>query len=79
MGFKCIACFLRAARVVGLTTLNGTVISLLLLCLALAFAQMFNDIGTKDNRFGMLVTDPTTGRPCKYGAVMEVRCVCAGV
>lgn len=36
--------------------------------------QMFNDIGTKDNRFGMLVTDPTTKRPCKYGAVMEVRC-----
>lgn len=34
--------------------------------------QMFNDIGTKDNRFGMLVTDPTTKRPCKYGAVMEV-------
>lgn len=37
------------------------------------YRQMFNDIGTKDNRFGMLVTDPTTGRPCKYGAVMEVQ------
>lgn len=36
------------------------------------YRQLFNDIGTKDNRFGMLVTDPTTGRPCKYGAVMEV-------
>lgn len=34
--------------------------------------QMFNDIGAKDNRFGMLVSDPTTGRPCKYGAVLEV-------
>lgn len=34
--------------------------------------QMFNDIGTTDNRFGMLVTDSKTGRPCKYGAVMEV-------
>ncbi|CAM9251051.1 unnamed protein product [Laminaria digitata] len=35
------------------------------------YRQMFNDIGTKDNRFGMLVSDPTTGKPCKYGAVME--------
>lgn len=34
--------------------------------------QMFNDIGGKDNRFGMLVSDPTTGRPCKYGSVLEV-------
>ena len=37
---------------------------------------MFNDIGTKDNRFGMLVSDPTTGKPCKYGAVMEVSIYC---
>lgn len=37
---------------------------------------MFNDIGTKDNRFGMLVSDPTTGKPCKYGAVMEVNSYC---
>ena len=36
---------------------------------------MFNDIGTKDSRFGMLVSDPTTGRPCKYGAV---RCGAGG-
>ncbi|CAN0259910.1 unnamed protein product [Ectocarpus sp. 6 AP-2014] len=35
------------------------------------YRQMFNDIGTTDNRFGMLVTDAKTGRPCKYGAVME--------
>lgn len=35
-------------------------------------SQMMNDIGAKDNRFGMLVSDPTTGRPCKYGAVLEV-------
>eukprot|EP00904_Undaria_pinnatifida_P001042 jgi/Undpi1/10939/HiC_scaffold_3.g01465.m1 len=35
------------------------------------YRQMFNDIGTKDNRFGMLVSDPTTGKPCLYGAVME--------
>eukprot|EP00752_Nemacystus_decipiens_P009077 g8104.t2 len=35
------------------------------------YRQMFNDIGTNDNRFGMLVTDPATRRPCKYGAVME--------
>lgn len=34
--------------------------------------QMFNDIGGNDNRFGMLVSDPTTGRPCKYGSVLEV-------
>ncbi|CAN0123965.1 unnamed protein product [Ascophyllum nodosum] len=35
------------------------------------YRQMFNDIGAKDNRFGMLVSDPTTGRPCKYGTVLE--------
>lgn len=33
---------------------------------------MMNDIGAKDNRFGMLVSDPETGTPCKYGAVLEV-------
>lgn len=53
-------------------------LSHIILCLPcgtlLLALQMFNDIGTKDNRFGMLVTDPTTRRPCKYGAVMEVRC-----
>ena len=38
-----------------------------------SMVQMFNDIGAKDNRFGMLVSDPTTGRPCKYGTVLEAR------
>ncbi|CAM9268140.1 unnamed protein product [Ascophyllum nodosum] len=35
------------------------------------YRQMFNDIGAKDNRFGMLVSDPTTGRPCKYGTCAQ--------
>lgn len=35
------------------------------------YRQMMNDIGAKDNRFGMLVSDPETGTPCKYGAVLE--------
>ncbi|CAN0205900.1 unnamed protein product [Discosporangium mesarthrocarpum] len=36
------------------------------------YRQMMNKIAAADNKFGMLVRDPSTGKLCEFGTVLEV-------